>query len=88
MQLRELGYDLQIRKNISGTRSRTPDLLITSLCNNCYKSMAYEYYLHKTHSKHPCFISVLEEFIHKLLKGVGPLLPFIFASDSAGFSSK
>ncbi len=55
MQLRELGYDLQIRKNISGTRSRTPDLLITSLCNNCYKSMAYEDYFHKTPLFYQCF---------------------------------
>ena len=54
-------YDIDIStKNGIGTRSRTPGLLITSFCYNCFKSVIYESYFHNP----PYFISVLERFLH------------------------
>ena len=54
----------------AGTMSRTRDLLITSLCNNLRNSISYEIHFHKKLQKHPCFISVLDLFIHRFTQRV------------------
>ena len=53
----------------AGTTNRTRDLLITSLCNNLYKSTIYGGYAPKKTRQHSCFTSVLNDLIPKLAEG-------------------